>query len=234
MPPRYQMPARVARLEQQFTAMPAIIIVTEHASEWSAAHHPRRGNRGDHARRTRGRGCSRRSRLPKPDCCGSERKTRSPRRRRAGRLRTARRRCAQARCGRRMPGARGGTWWLAHRPPVARHAAGGTLSSGTAQLLLVPLAALRHAANTRSHVGRATGPARRGARGATDCLRPHRGVASGQGASAPRREPQTVLELLSSARVAFRDQKLLLPRPDGELHGDSALELYTQVLRQER
>jgi TonB family protein len=41
---------------------------------------------------------------------------------------------------------------------------------------------------------------------------------------------QSVLELLSAARVAFRDQKLLLPRSDGEPRGDSALELYAQVL----
>lgn len=46
-------------------------------------------------------------------------------------------------------------------------------------------------------------------------------------------KPQTVLELLSSARVAFRDQKTLLPRSDGEPRGDSALELYTAVLAQE-
>jgi len=50
----------------------------------------------------------------------------------------------------------------------------------------------------------------------------------------PRHErPQSVLELLSAARIAFRDQKLLLPRPDGELRGDSALELYTQVISQD-
>ncbi|MGH8142061.1 MAG: TonB family protein [Steroidobacteraceae bacterium] len=52
-----------------------------------------------------------------------------------------------------------------------------------------------------------------------------------QSPAAPR--PQTVLELLSAARVAFGDQKLLLPRPDGEPRGDSALELYTQVLKQQ-
>jgi hypothetical protein len=45
--------------------------------------------------------------------------------------------------------------------------------------------------------------------------------------------PQSVLELLSAARIAFRDQKLLLPRPDGEPRGDSALELYTQVISQD-
>jgi len=43
---------------------------------------------------------------------------------------------------------------------------------------------------------------------------------------------QSVLELLSAARAAFRDQRLLLPRLDGE-RGDSALELYNQVLAQD-
>jgi TonB family protein len=43
---------------------------------------------------------------------------------------------------------------------------------------------------------------------------------------------QSALELLSAARVAFRDQKLL-PRVDGDTHGDSALELYAQVLAQD-
>ena len=41
---------------------------------------------------------------------------------------------------------------------------------------------------------------------------------------------QSVLELLSAARAAFRDQRLLLPRPDGDQRGDSALDLYNQVL----
>jgi TonB family protein len=45
-------------------------------------------------------------------------------------------------------------------------------------------------------------------------------------------KPMSTLELLSAARIAFRDQKLL-PRSDGEPHGDSALELYAQVLAQE-
>jgi len=44
---------------------------------------------------------------------------------------------------------------------------------------------------------------------------------------------QSILELLSAARAAFRDQKLLLPRSDAEQHGDSALELYGQVLAQQ-
>ena len=52
--------------------------------------------------------------------------------------------------------------------------------------------------------------------------------------AAPATErPQSVLELLSAARIAFRDQKLLLPRPDGEPRGDSALEMYTQVISQD-
>ncbi len=45
--------------------------------------------------------------------------------------------------------------------------------------------------------------------------------------------PQTILELLSAARVQFHDQKLLFPRPEGEPRGDSALELYAQVLSQD-
>ena len=49
---------------------------------------------------------------------------------------------------------------------------------------------------------------------------------------------RTVLELLSSARIAFRDEKNLLPRNEGGVRnesarGDSALELYTGVLAQE-
>lgn len=44
---------------------------------------------------------------------------------------------------------------------------------------------------------------------------------------------QTILELLSAARVQFHDQKLLFPRPDAEPRGDSALELYAQVLSQD-
>lgn len=43
---------------------------------------------------------------------------------------------------------------------------------------------------------------------------------------------RNVLELLSAARVAFRDQRLLPEQLNGALTGDSALELYVQVLRQ--
>ncbi|HLQ11935.1 MAG TPA: energy transducer TonB [Steroidobacteraceae bacterium] len=52
--------------------------------------------------------------------------------------------------------------------------------------------------------------------------------------SAPAPVPhRTVLELLSDARVAFRDERTLLPGPDGGAHGDSALELYGAVLAQD-
>ena len=50
--------------------------------------------------------------------------------------------------------------------------------------------------------------------------------------SLPLVKQQSTLELLSAARVAFRDERLL-PRADSEAHGDSALELYAQVLAQD-
>ena len=53
-------------------------------------------------------------------------------------------------------------------------------------------------------------------------------------APAPAPAPQRpVLELLSAARVAFREGKSLMPRADEPPRGDSALELYTQVLAQD-
>jgi TonB family protein len=45
--------------------------------------------------------------------------------------------------------------------------------------------------------------------------------------------PRPVLELLSDARVAFREGKSLLPRADEPARGDSAFELYMQVLTQD-
>jgi TonB family protein len=52
------------------------------------------------------------------------------------------------------------------------------------------------------------------------------------GAIAPPAAPRrSALELLSDARVAFRDEKSLLPRADAP--GESALELYAQVLAQD-
>ena len=53
-------------------------------------------------------------------------------------------------------------------------------------------------------------------------------------AAAPAAAPQrSVLELLSDARVAFRDGKSLLPPTDGPPTGTSALELYAKVLAQD-
>ncbi len=44
---------------------------------------------------------------------------------------------------------------------------------------------------------------------------------------------RTVLELLSDARVAFRDERTLFPGTEGTARGDSALELYEAVLAQD-
>jgi TonB family protein len=55
-------------------------------------------------------------------------------------------------------------------------------------------------------------------------------------AAAPELAHRTVLELLSLARVAFRDQSRLLPRFDGSRdlrRSDSALELYAEILAQD-
>ena len=52
-------------------------------------------------------------------------------------------------------------------------------------------------------------------------------------APAPATPKRSVLELLSDARVAFRDGKSLLPRTEEAPRGDSALELYAQVLAQD-
>lgn len=51
--------------------------------------------------------------------------------------------------------------------------------------------------------------------------------------AAPAAAPRSVLELLSDARVAFRDGKNLLPPTDGPPTGNSALELYAKVLAQD-
>src|SRR5580704_2739166 len=52
------------------------------------------------------------------------------------------------------------------------------------------------------------------------------------GPAAQATKPMSALELLSAARIAFRDQKLL-PASGADGHGDSALELYAQVLVQD-
>lgn len=60
-------------------------------------------------------------------------------------------------------------------------------------------------------------------------------ASSAPAAAAPSAPVDTrpVFELLSAARVAFRDQDMLLPRTEGAARGDSALELYALALSQE-
>ncbi len=95
---------------------------------------------------------------------------------------------------------------------------------GGAQETSAAAAGASAAASVAGAPGAATANASTGAPGA---------AATPAAAALPAVKPQSVLELLSAARVAFRDQKLLLPRADGEPRGDSALELYTQVLSQD-
>jgi TonB family protein len=67
-----------------------------------------------------------------------------------------------------------------------------------------------------------------GARPATSASA--QGAAAPVAAVAPAAPKRTLFELLSDARVAFREGKSLLPRSDEAPRGDSALELYTQAL----
>jgi protein TonB len=55
------------------------------------------------------------------------------------------------------------------------------------------------------------------------------GTAAASAAAAGGAEQRSALELLSAARIAFASQRQL-PRADGELKGDSALELYVHAL----
>ena len=57
--------------------------------------------------------------------------------------------------------------------------------------------------------------------------------ATAVGAAIPATPRRPVLELLSLARVAFRDSSRLLPRDSATRRGDSAIELYAEVLAQE-
>ena len=67
-------------------------------------------------------------------------------------------------------------------------------------------------------------PATHAAATANERTAPHRSDAP------PPSTAPSVMELLSAARIAFADQKSVLPRVDAEPRGDSALELYGQVL----
>ncbi len=58
-------------------------------------------------------------------------------------------------------------------------------------------------------------------------------TARGTTGGAPQASPSSVEELLSSARIAFRDPATQLPKADAPLQGSSALELYGAVLLQQ-
>ncbi|HWG77862.1 MAG TPA: TonB family protein [Steroidobacteraceae bacterium] len=121
-----------------------------------------------------------------------------------------------------------------HAPEDAGARGGAALRSNARWIAIVAVAIAGLLAGTgwwALHRSRSAGAPQSGAAhaaGDTDA------TAGTQSAAAPAAaKPQSVLELLSAARVAFRDQKLLLPRPDGEPRGDSALELYAQVISQD-
>jgi TonB family protein len=59
------------------------------------------------------------------------------------------------------------------------------------------------------------------------------GPGAGAAAVAPAVQRRPVLDLLSLARVAFRDASRLLPRDSANKRGDSAIELYAEVLAQD-
>jgi hypothetical protein len=103
-------------------------------------------------------------------------------------------------------GALAGTgWWMMHRPAPSSSA--DSAAAGAAATVAADAPGAGADAASASSEAMAASPA------------------------PPR--PQSILELLSAARIAFRDQRLLLPRADGEPRGDSALELYAQVISQD-
>jgi TonB family protein len=94
-----------------------------------------------------------------------------------------------------------------------------------------PPAVAANPAPAGTQAGAASGAATSSASGPiTGALQPAPALV--QPAAAPA-APRSTLELLSDARVAFRDERLQLPRSDGTPQGDSALELYQRVLAQE-
>lgn len=142
----------------------------------------------------------------------------------------------------------GGGWWLAHRtrssgaPASASSAQSAGSNAQASSGASNDLSATNGASGADQTSGAAAAATSSGSSAPTDSTGSQSGApaaasAAGAGepaaAALPAVKTQSVLELLSAARVAFRDQKLLLPRPDGEPRGDSALELYTQVLSQD-
>ena len=84
--------------------------------------------------------------------------------------------------------------------------------------------------HSRPHALLAAPPADQKVRVASESSRPHAPATAPAGPQAP---PQSVEDLLSMARIAFRDPTAQLPKPDVPLQGTSALELYGAVLVQQ-
>lgn len=99
-----------------------------------------------------------------------------------------------------------------------------------AVLLAVPAGWYWHNGRT-SGIPAATKPAQPAASLATPQVTPE--APRAQVPTKTSAPPRTVLELLSDARVAFREEKSLLPPTDGTSSGKSALELYALVLTQD-
>lgn len=110
-------------------------------------------------------------------------------------------------------------------------AAAGTAGGRRAALIIGSAVAVIAAAAViwlTTHDTKPTAPAARpGAAGAA------KAAEEAAGKEAAPKAQRSVFELLSDARVAFRDQDRLLPRSDGARRGDSAVELYAQVLTQD-
>jgi TonB family protein len=84
--------------------------------------------------------------------------------------------------------------------------------------------------HSRTHAPVAAVPTDQGLRSASGSSAPRTPAAATAAAQAA---PQSVEDLLSMARIAFRDPAAQLPKPDVPLQGTSALELYGAVLLQQ-
>ena len=124
-------------------------------------------------------------------------------------------------------------------PPAVSPRRPSAVWAGAAGLLVVLGATAiglyhRHAPSVHSGVSRTNaGSAAAAEAAAAADQRARSGEDADAARTTPAASPQNVLELLSAARVAFRDQRALPSPSGGELRGDSALELYIQVLSQD-
>jgi TonB family protein len=99
-----------------------------------------------------------------------------------------------------------------------------------AAVVVVAAGAVWWISHSRAHAPLAALPADQKVRVASESSRPHAPATAPAGPQAP---PQSVEDLLSMARIAFRDPAAQLPKPDIPLQGTSALELYGAVLLQQ-